>query len=309
MARVAVPPVPLHRVPTPADWDSCAAVMSRHGRTFWFASRFLPPEKRRAAQAVYAFCRIGDDIVDRAASGAATTDVRAALDRWKREVDRPAHPVAIAFNAVRATYGIPREAVLDLFVGLEMDLAPDRFSTWSALETYCYHVAGTVGLLIAPVLGCRDDRALVHAIQLGNAMQLTNILRDVAEDAALGRLYLPLEDLGRFGVDPETVLAGQPAGDFRGLMRFEIARARELYAASRAGIPALDFSGQLTTLASGRLYAQILTRIEEQEYDVFARRAHVSTAGKLRQLPAVVGALAATRFPALMRASSLPNPH
>lgn len=291
----------LHRVPTGADWARCAEVMSRHGRTFWFASRFLPQEKRRAAQAAYAFCRIGDDIVDRAMEGVPLAEVRSALDRWKHQLDRPTDPVAVAFMAVRAEYGIPRETVLDLFEGLEMDLAPARFPTWDALERYCYHVAGTVGLIVAPILGCRDEGALPHAVQLGNAMQLTNILRDVAEDAAMGRLYLPLDDLQRFGVDPESVFAVQPVGDFQGLMRFEIARARALYAASRDGVPALDLSGQVATLASGHLYARILDQIEEQEYDVFRGRAHVSTSRKLRQLPAVMRALAVTRYPALTR--------
>lgn len=295
------PTCQLYPVPTAADWDRCAAVMSRHGRTFWFASRFLPRRKRRAAQAAYAFCRVGDDIVDRALDGAPLADVHAALARWKRQLDRPSDPVAIAFAAVRAEYGIPRETVLDLFTGLEMDLQPARFPTWEALERYCYHVAGTVGLIVAPILGCRDERALPHAVELGNAMQLTNILRDVAEDAAMGRLYLPLDDLARFGVDPESVLAGRPAGDFRGLMRFEIARAKALYAAAHAGIPALDLSGQVTTLASGHLYGHILTRIEEQDYDVFRGRAQVSTARKLRQLPAVMRSLAVTRYPALTR--------
>ncbi|MGN6485210.1 MAG: phytoene/squalene synthase family protein [Thermomicrobiales bacterium] len=291
----------LHRVPTGADWERCAEVMSRHGRTFWFASRFLPQEKRRAAQAAYAFCRIGDDIVDRAMEGMPMAEVRAALDRWKHQLDRPTDPVAVAFMAVRQEYGIPRETVLDLFTGLEMDLAPARFPSWDALERYCYHVAGTVGLIVAPILGCREEAALPHAVQLGNAMQLTNILRDVAEDAALGRLYLPLDDLQRYGVDPESVFAGNPTGDFRGLMQCEIARARDLYAASHEGVPALDLSGQVATLASGQLYARILDQIEEQDYDVFRGRVHVSTSRKLRQLPAVMRTLAVTRYPALTR--------
>jgi phytoene synthase len=168
-----------------------------------------------------------------------------------------------------------------------MDLFHQPYSSWENLAVYCYKVAGTVGLMAAPLLGCTDESALPNAIDLGIAMQLTNILRDVAEDAELNRLYLPLDDLSAFGCDPEAILAGRPNGRFQELIAFEIARARNYYASARLGVPALSASGRFTALASARLYGGILNRIEDQGYDVFAGRAHLSTRRKLRALPNV----------------------
>ena len=141
--------------------------------------------------------------------------------------------------------------------------------------------------MVAPILGCRHAEALPHAVELGIAMQLTNVLRDIGEDAARGRLYLPLEDLAAFGCDPATVLLGRPSGKFVDLMKFEIARARRLYAQARPGVPALSPSGRLTALAGSELYARILNRIEESGYDVFGHRAHVPTGRKISALPGI----------------------
>jgi len=271
---------------TPDDWAVCAAVAREHGRTFYFASRFLPASRRRAILAAYAYCRLADDIVDRG-DPADTGPTVAALARWERELDEPVSPVTRAFALVRETYAISREPVCDLLTGVRMDLAPRPFQTWDDLRDYCYHVAGTVGLIVAPILGCRDQTALPHAVSLGIAMQLTNILRDVAEDAAMGRLYLPLGDLAEFGVDPEAVLAGRPNGRFADLMAFEIARAREQYRDAHRGIAALAPSGQLTTLAASRLYGKILGQIEAQRYDVFRQRAVIPTSRKVQAMPGI----------------------
>jgi phytoene synthase len=171
-----------------------------------------------------------------------------------------------------------------------MDLGTCRFATWDELSRYCYHVAGTVGLMVAPILGCRDEEALPHAVELGIAMQLTNILRDVGEDAHRGRLYLPLDELAAFGCDPEAILSGQPGDRFRDLLAFQVARARGLYAGARRGFTALSPAGQLTTLAASELYAMILTSIEERDYDVFGARAYVPNGRKLGALPVVAAA-------------------
>ena len=281
---------------TGAEWRHCRAVARTHGRTFFFASQFLPPHRRRAIHAAYAFCRVADDIVDRAPATGKAAAAR-ALDAWETELDAPRHPIAVAFAAVRDTYGVPVAAARDLLDGVRMDLAPRRYDTWDDLAVYCYHVAGTVGLIAAPILGCRDPAALPHAVSLGIAMQLTNVLRDVAEDARMGRLYLPLADLAAFDCDPEMVLAGRPSGRFADLMAFEIARARALYDDARAGIPALSPAGRLTTVASAHLYGKILTRIEEQNYDVFAGRAHVPTGRKLCALPTVASSFVRLYLP------------
>ena len=266
------------------DWRQCSEIARAHGRTFFLASRFLPSDRRRAIHAIYAYCRIADDIADR------STDIVTAartLDAWERQLDEPTDPIAVAFAAVRARHNVPRAAARELLAGVRMDLAPSRFVTWDDLRLYCYRVAGTVGLMAAPILGCRDDAALPHAVDLGIAMQLTNILRDIGEDARRGRLYLPLEDLAAFDCNPEEIVRGRPSGRFADLLAFEIARARALYADARRGLPALSPSGRLTAMAGSELYAAILTRIEEMDYDVLDTRAHVSTRRKLRALPGI----------------------
>ena len=280
------------RPATSADWRRCQAIAREHGRTFYLASRFLPPARRRGVLAAYAFCRTADDIVDEAP--ATGMDAAAdALERWSAQLAEPSDPVAVAFAATRTRFAVPTEPVLDLLAGIRMDLAPVRFASWSQLREYCYHVAGTVGLIVAPILGCRDLRALDHAANLGIAMQLTNILRDVGEDAQRGRLYLPLDEIESFGCDPEAILAGEAGDRFADLMAFQIARARALYEDAGRGISALTPSGRLTTLAASRLYAGILTEIERLRYDVFRHRAHVSSTRKLGSLPGVAAAFVA----------------
>ncbi len=268
------------------DWSPCWDILRTHARTFSFGSRFLPVDRRNAIAAAYAWCRIADDIVDRAVLGG-DADIAGDLDRWEAELDAPVHPVSVAFAFARDRYGIPDQPLRDLLAGMRQDLVPASFADWDDLREYCYRVAGTIGLVAAPVFGCRDDRALQYAVDLGIAMQLTNILRDVAEDAAMGRVYLPADSLARFGVEPASLLAGAPTGDLAGLMREEIARARDYYRSGRLGIPALCASGQLTTIAISRLYAKILTRIEEQGCDPFYGRASISTQRKLRQMPVI----------------------
>jgi phytoene synthase len=266
------------------DPRRCREIVRTHGRSFYLASMFLLPEQRRAIHAVYAFCRVADDIVDRMEPGNHAA-VEHQLDAWLAELEQPASPVAREFARARALWGIPEQPAIDLVEGIRTDLQPRRYRTWPELERYCHLVAGTVGLLTAPVLGCKEPAALAHAAELGIAMQLTNILRDVKEDAEVGRLYLPLEDLEAFGCCPESVLRGEPGGDFTGLIEFEIARARSLYANALKGVPALDKNGQLATLAAARFYGEILAEIERADCDVFRGRARVSNARKLRQTP------------------------
>jgi phytoene synthase len=280
---------PLSFGPAAADWARCAEIARTHGRTFYLASRCLSPSRRRAALATYAFCRIADDIVDTAGETGPDASA-AALARWAEQVEHPDDPVAVAFAATRARFGIPVQPVHDLLVGIGMDLTPRRYATWVDLRGYCYHVAGTVGLMVAPILGCGDPHALTHAANLGIAMQLTNILRDVGEDAQRGRLYLPLDELESFGCDPEAVLAGRPGPGFPGLIAFQVARARSLYADASLGIPALGPSGRLTTLMASRLYAGILTEIEALGCDVFRARARVTSTRKIRALPGIASA-------------------
>lgn len=274
------------RAPTNSDWAQCTEIMRHHGRTFYFASRCLPPERRRAVLATYAFCRVADDLVDEAQPSGAEA-VGEALERWEAQIANPEHPVAIAFAATRAQYGIPVQPIHDLLTGVRMDLSPIRYPAWPDLRTYCYHVAGTVGLMVAPILGCRDAAAMRYAADLGIAMQLTNILRDIAEDAEVGRLYLPLDEIAAFGCDPEAILAGQPGTNFPALLAFQIERARTIYTSAHCGIRSLAPSGRFATLAASQMYAGILAEIEGLDYDVFRARAHVSSARKVRALPGI----------------------
>ncbi len=286
------------RITTPnPDWKSCRDVVRVHGRTFYFGSQLLTPARRRAIHSAYAYCRIADDIVDRVPSSGVAVAAR-ALDAWEAELDAPSDPVSVAFVAARRQYNIPIQPLHDMLAGLRMDLAPWTYASWEDLRVYCYRVAGTIGLIAAPIFGCQDEASLPKAVDLGIAMQLTNILRDVAEDARMGRLYLPLDDLAAFGCDPDAILAGRSSGDVAGLMRFEIERARALYAASRPGMCALSPAGRLATVAISQLYAKILTRIEEGGYDIFGPRAYVPTARKIQAMPRVAADFVRLSMPA-----------
>lgn len=265
------------------DWMQCQAIVRQHGRSFYLASRLLPPARQRGVTATYAYCRIADDMVDGAAdAGYNKTD--AALAGWEAQLTAPDDPVAVAFAATREYYGIPLEPVRDLLAGVRMDLTTTHYANWEELRSYCYHVAGTVGLMVAPILGCRDAQALRHAAELGIAMQLTNILRDVAEDAQLGRLYLPLDEIEAFNCDPEAILAGRANGRFAELMAFQVDRARALYASSLNGVASLAPSGRFATLTASNLYSGILHEIEVLDYDVHRMRAYVPRSRKFRSI-------------------------
>lgn len=285
------PETRVRRLPTEADWRACEAIASGHGRSFYLASRLLPLARKRGVLATYAWCRITDDIVDRAAVRGPDATAK-ALDAWAVELLEPKHPVAIAFAAAREQFGVPDGPARDLLTGVRMDIRPGFYASWDELRTYCFHVAGTVGLMVAPILGCGDPGAHRHAADLGIAMQLTNILRDVAEDAQMGRLYLPLDEIAAFCCDPDAILAGMPGSGFRDLMAFQVTRARGLYREALAGVPALVPSGRLATLAAARLYAGILDQIEAMDHDVFRGRAVVPSSRKARLLASASASVA-----------------
>lgn len=276
------------RVPQQAHWDQCDEIARHHGRSFYLANRLLPPLRRQAVIATYAYCRIADDIIDRAP----VTGLDAAVDalaQWEQQLIEPTDPVAIAFAFARGEFGVPIEPVRDLLLGINMDVTTTRYATWEDLRAYCYYVAGTVGVMVAPILGCRDSKALRHAADLGIAMQLTNILRDVKEDATIGRLYLPLDEIRSFDCDPDAIIAGQPGDRFPELMAFQIDRTRALYKSAMLGVPSLVPSGRFATLAASGLYSRILNEIEALEYDVYRSRAYVPARGKLGGLTRASG--------------------
>ncbi|MEO8334458.1 MAG: phytoene/squalene synthase family protein [bacterium] len=278
--------------PAMSDRETCAALVRTHAKTFVAASRFLPNDKRRAAFAVYAFCRIADDIVDESPS-ASIPAARDALEGHRRSFvatvqGNPNGPyfreLAWAMQHFRIS-PTPFHALINTLHG---DLTPGEIATWDALSNYCRGVASTVGVMCAHVFGLpadageRDD-ALRHARTLGIALQLTNILRDVGEDAARGRCYLPTADLAAFGIARHEVLDRTiDARDerWRGLMRHEITRARGLYSDAAPGIRMLSPDAQCCALICSRGYAAILGAIERRDLDSLRGRARVSASRK-----------------------------
>ena len=273
-------------------YDFCEAVTAVNSRSFFTASRFLPRDKRRSVRALYAFCRKSDDIVDNPAIGMRDPEaVRDALASWQsRSLAQPADgrdPVALAWSDARRQYGIPPRYAEQLIQGVARDITERRYRTFAELTGYCYGVAATVGLMSMHIIGFSGVEAIPYALKLGVALQLTNILRDVGEDWEAGRLYLPLEDLNRFGLGEMDIEAGIVDDRWRAFMRFQIGRTRQLYAEAWPGIALLHSDGRFAIAAAAELYRAILADIEDHDYDVFSRRAHVSAWGKLRRLPAI----------------------
>lgn len=274
-------------------WDAARVICRRHAKSFHFASFFLPKHKRAAAYAVYAFCRLLDDAVDtrpgREQEGVA--EFESLLARvYADDVDSlPRDEAGLALRAFHATvrqYDIPQSLFNDLAHGCRMDLTVSRYDTWPDLEVYCYHVAGVVGLIMSCVFGPIDEPTQRQAIAMGNAMQLTNILRDVKEDLERGRIYLPKADMDRFGVTEETLRSGRVDRGFVDLMRFEIDRARQLYARGAGGLNQLaDDGSRFTAAAMAAIYSGILDAIERQRYDVFSRRARLTFLQKIFRIP------------------------
>jgi phytoene synthase len=256
----------------------CERLARSQAGNFYPALRLLPPGQRRAMCALYAFLRIADDLGDNPGDVA---DKRRALDAWRRGLDlalagRHEHPLHEALQHAVATHHIPIGYLHDVLDGVAMDLAPVRYDTFEALRLYCYRVASAVGLACIHIWGFSDNRAREHAESAGLAFQLTNILRDLGEDALRDRLYLPREDLERFGYDPQGLRRGERNDRFRALMRFEIARARGFYQASEPLAHLLPPAGRAVFLVLTRTYRALLDAIEERDYDVFSRRVALS---------------------------------
>lgn len=261
-------------------------VTRTNSRTFYFAARLLPANRRSAVHALYAFCRRSDDIVDRSGPGR-----EQALEAWRREVlstdDASGDPVALAWRDTAARHRVPRRYSEQLIEAVSQDLVVRRYRSFADLVVYCYGVAATVGLMAMHIIGYHGDDAILSAIKMGVALQLTNILRDVGEDWQAGRVYLPQEELEAFHVSEEDIARGAVDERWRQLMRFQIERARLLYAESLPAIARLSSDGRFAIAAAAELYQGILASIESNRYDVFSRRARVSDWEKVRRLPAI----------------------
>lgn len=290
-----VPPV--LPIQSPAElaqaYDQCETLTAVHSRSFHMASRLLPPEKRRSARALYAFCRVTDDIVDERANANAQDRAltRVALEEWRRLSLSPhsnvKDPVVVAWTDTRARYHIPQTYAEQLIAGVAQDLDCYRYRTFEDLSAYCYSVASTVGLMSMCIIGFDGRAAIPYAVKLGVALQMTNILRDVGEDWRSGRLYLPEEELDAYGLSGEDIAAGRVDERWRAFMRFQIERNRQIYAEAWPGIALLDPDGRFSIAAAADLYRGILDDIEAHDFNVFNRRSYVNTWGKLSRLPGI----------------------
>ena len=279
--------LPLHdRGVLDCAYAYCDSITSTHSRTFYMATGLLPAEKRRAMRALYAFCRMSDDIVD-----CSQSDTRGKLNAWRRKALSPVPPstdlVTIAWADTRFRYQIPQRYVEQLIDGVGRDLFQKRYNTFEDVVRYAYGVASTVGLMSMHIIGFAGEQAIPYAIKLGIALQITNILRDVAEDWANNRLYLPVEEMATFGLSEADLDKGLVDEHWRTFMRFQIERNRRLYDEANPGIALLNKDGRIAVAAASDLYSAILTDIEAHDYDVFNRRAHVSSWNKVRRLPRI----------------------
>ncbi len=306
------------------------AVTRRHAKSFYFSSVALFGARRKGAFALYAFCRRLDDLVDGDNTGdgvalppsAQPRELKARLDLARASVsalygreatgvsrELPWHPAEFAaFQDTVRRYGIPETPFQELLNGMEMDLTKARYASFDELRLYCYRVAGVVGLMMTPVLGYRDERCLPFAAELGVAMQLTNILRDVKEDLSRGRVYLPADELAAFGLDEAALARGQVTDAWVRFMRFQVERARAIYARAQQGVPDLEgFGSQRLVRLMSALYGGILGDLEARGYDVFSGRAHVPFGRKLRLAGGVLLS-PNPRAPAALPAATLATP-
>jgi 15-cis-phytoene synthase len=272
-------------------YDACRSTTAEYAKTFYLGSMLLPMAKRRAIWAIYAWCRNTDELVDGTGMGTVTI---ADLERWETRTlqtlqgnppDDSLEDLALA--DVAQQFPLTAEPFVDLIAGMRMDLTQNRYATFAELETYCYRVAGTVGLMSAQIMGYETGQdGTEEAISLGIALQLTNILRDVGEDYRRGRIYLPLEDLQKFGYSEDDL--GKYINDqrWKALMEFEIQRAYSYYEKAERGIITLQRDSRFPVWASLIHYRKILKKIQANRYQNFVQRAYVSKTEKFISLPA-----------------------
>jgi 15-cis-phytoene synthase len=257
---------------TPDEY--CQQKAAASGSSFYYSFLFLPAQRRRAITALYAFCREVDDAVDEASE---VQLAAAKLAWWRAEVanlhaGNPQHPVTRALHPFKEEFAITAQRLNEIIDGMEMDLTQTRYLDWPGLERYCYLVAGVVGLLAAGIFGYRDARTLEYARQLGIAFQLTNVIRDVGEDARKNRIYVPMDDLKRFNVPASDLLQARESDAFRALMAFQAERARSHYAKAMGALPAEDRRAQRPGLIMAAIYRTLLEEIERDGFRVLTQK-------------------------------------
>jgi phytoene synthase len=266
---------------TPDEY--CQQRAAGSGSSFYYSFLFLPANRRRAITALYAFCREVDDVVDECHDPqlAATK-----LAWWRQEVSKlyagqPEHPVTQALRPVLEEFNLPQEQLLEIIDGMEMDLQQTRYLDFKALSLYCYRVASVVGLLAAEIFGYQDRRTQKYAHDLGMAFQITNIIRDVGEDARRGRVYLPIDELQRFDVPVADILNARHSDNFRRLMEFQIERAEHYYAQAMNELPAADRKAQRPGLVMAAIYRTLLAEIKRDGCQVLNQRTSLTPVRKL----------------------------
>lgn len=266
---------------TPDEYCQRKAVQS--GSSFYYSFLFLPPERRRAITALYAYCREVDDVVDECTDAGVA---RTKLVWWREEVGKlyaggPQHPVTQALAPALATYGIQQQHMLELVDGMAMDLEYNRYPDFETLKLYCHRVAGVVGLMSAGIFGYRDRQTLAYAPELGLAFQLTNIIRDVGEDARRNRIYLPLDELQRFGVAEGDIQTARESENFQKLMAFQIDRALGYYDSAFSKLPDCDRKAQIPGLIMAAIYRTLLEEIRDDGCHVLKQRTALTPLRKL----------------------------
>jgi 15-cis-phytoene synthase len=261
----------------------CAQKVAESHSSFAASFRFLAPERRQAITALYAFCREVDDAVDECSDPAVAA---AKLAWWRGEVEalyagKPTHPVTQSLAIALPRFNLPAEQLQEIIDGMEMDLHQTRYADFKALHLYCYRVASVVGLLAAEIFGYTDRRTLKYAHDLGLAFQLTNIIRDVGEDARRGRIYLPQDELARFGVAEADILASRHSNNFWTLMEFQAERAREYYQRALGELPAADRKAQRAGLIMAAIYRTVLDEVAQDGFRVLDHRIALPPARKL----------------------------
>ena len=266
-------------------YATCREIARSEARNFYYGFVLLPPDRRAGIYAAYAFSRRCDDSVDGPEAlpdkMRAVAERRAELDACYAGAPPPDDAVLVALADTVRRFAIPRRHLDDLLEGVEMDLTVRRYADFAALKLYCDRVAGAVGLVSLHVFGFRDPAAPGHAADLGVALQIVNIMRDVAEDAARDRIYLPLDEMAAHGVEEEDVLTGRATPEFRALMRDQARRARGFFARGERLLPLLDRRARMCVAMLAGLYAEILEEIEARDHDVFGGRVALSRSRKL----------------------------
>ncbi len=261
----------------------CQDKAARSGSSFYYSFLFLPEQQRRAITALYAFCREVDDVVDECQE----PDIaRRKLDWWREEIARvfagnPNHPVGKALLPAIERYNLPEEHFREIIDGMQMDLDYDAYPTFTELSLYCYRVASVVGLMAAEIFGYQDRQTTRYAHDLGMAFQLTNILRDVHEDALRGRVYIPMDEMRRFGVEPRELQMPQASERLKSLFEFQARRARDYYKRAFERLPEVDRPAQRSGIIMAAIYQTLLDEIEADGYRVLERRIRLTPIRKL----------------------------